>query len=146
MWKLGREVGRKLSLLEIKMENKAWLRKLQCIEHVITDQVVWGFLYFNDVHFSLLLALIFFSPCKQFNVFFWFFFSSSGKGDPDQGVKRAGSKMSSDGVWRCTRPVPWPHGAVQDRREIARHKLFVYGRLCRQRVLLSRNCHFTSST
>lgn len=40
MWKLGREVGRKLSVLEIKMENKARLRKLQRIEHVITDRVV----------------------------------------------------------------------------------------------------------
>lgn len=36
MWKVFREVGRKLSVPEIKMENKELHRKLQRTQHVIT--------------------------------------------------------------------------------------------------------------
>lgn len=75
-----------------------------------------------------------------------FFVVPPGKRNFNQGVKCPGGQMSGDCLWRCTWPVSWPHGAVQDRREISRHKLFVYGRLRGQRVLLGGNCHFTSST
>lgn len=47
---------------------------------------------------------------------------------------------------RRPRPVPRPHGAVQDRREVPRHKLLVHGRLRGQRVLLGGDGHFTRST
>lgn len=70
-------------------------------------------------------------------------FLSAGKGDPDKRVERPGSEMSGDGVRRRARPVPRPHGAVQDRREVSRYKLLVHGRLCGQRVLLCRNRLFT---
>ena len=29
-------------------------------------------------------------------------------------------EMPCDGVWRCPRPVPRPHGAIQDRRSGSR--------------------------
>lgn len=54
--------------------------------------------------------------------------------------------MSGDRVRRRARPVPRPHGAVQDRREVSRHKLLVHGRLRGQRVLLCGNRHVTRSS
>lgn len=75
-------------------------------------------------------------------VFFCFF---AGKRDPDEGVQRAGGAMSGHGVRRRARPVPRPHGAVQDRRQISRHKLPVHGRLRGPRLLLGGNGHSAGS-
>lgn len=49
--------------------------------------------------------------------------------------------MPRHSMWRCPWPVPRPHGAVQDRREVPRHQLPVHGRLRGQRLLLCGNSH-----
>ena len=55
----------------------------------------------------------------------------TGSWDPRERVKRAGGEVSSDGMWRRSRPVSWPHGTVQDRRQGAGHQLPVHGWLRR---------------
>lgn len=49
--------------------------------------------------------------------------------------------MSRHCMRRCPRPVPRPHGAFQDWREVPRHQLPVHGRLCGQRLLFCRDSH-----
>lgn len=63
-----------------------------------------------------------------------------------QGVQCAGGEMSSDGVRWCAWSVSWPDGIVSNWWQVPWHKLSLHGRLCRQRLLLCRNCLFAGGS
>ena len=63
-----------------------------------------------------------------------------GQGNPCKREQCAACQMSG----YCVRGHPWIvprlNGAIQNWGEISRHQLSLYGRLCGQRILLSRDC------
>lgn len=135
------------SVLELISGRFRWIKLKMFLGHCCF--VPAAFWYFRLVHFwhVSVVGIICFSNPEPGRFIYWIiYFFQPGKGDPDKGVKRSRGEMSGDCVRRRARPVSWPHGAVQDRREVSRHKLLVHGRLRGQRILLCRNRHFTSST
>jgi hypothetical protein len=52
--------------------------------------------------------------------------------------------MPGDRLRRCARSISRPNGAIQNRRQLARHQLSIHGRLRRPRLLLSRDGHSAS--
>lgn len=65
----------------------------------------------------------------------------SGEGHINSRVKRSRGQMSRDRVRRRPRTVPRFDGIVPYRRTLARHQLFIHGRLRRQGILQCWNCN-----
>ncbi len=83
---------------------------------------------------------------KHIFIYYWFLTSQwlpSNQGERNivEGVQRPGSKMPGNCLWRRSRSVPWPDGAIPNWWQISRHQLPVHGRLRGPWLLLRRDCH-----